>query len=226
MQTIHSVEGNRQRLDGGAMYGNVPRALWAEWSRPDERNRIELACRAFLVEERGRGRKVLLEAGIGAFFEPKLRDRFGVEDGEHRLLLKLAALGVAPESIDAVILSHLHFDHAGGLLSRLARDAALRALLSARALLLRQPRPGSERAEPHLRDRASFIPELLELLEGSGRLELVVGREERLARPGLPLSPLGRPHPGAAPHRARRRHGRGCFFAATSSRAGPGCTCP
>ena len=181
---IQSVEGNRQRLDGGAMYGNVPRALWAEWSPPDERNRIELACRAFLVEDRPRGRRVLLEAGIGAFFEPKLRDRFGVEDSEHRLLLNLAALGVTPESIDAVILSHLHFDHAGGLLGAWRRSAA-QELVFPRARFLCSARAWERARHPHLRDRASFIPELLDLLESSGRLELCSGEESAWLGPGF-----------------------------------------
>jgi len=177
MIVIHSVEGNRQRLDGGAMYGNVPRALWATWSPPDERNRIELACRAFLIEDRHRGRRLLLEAGIGAFFEPKLRDRFGVEDAEHRLLLSLAALGVTPESIDAVILSHLHFDHAGGLLGAWRPGGGPGELVFPRARFFCGARAWERARQPHLRDRASFIPELLELLERSQRLELISGEE-------------------------------------------------
>ena len=65
-----SLEGNTQRLDGGAMFGNCPRALWERWAKPDAENRIALACRTLLVRETS-GRNVLLEAGIGAFFAPK-----------------------------------------------------------------------------------------------------------------------------------------------------------
>ena len=87
-RTFHSVLGNSQRLDGGAMFGNAPRALWTRWITPDEHNRIPLACRALLVcEERPEGtRRILLETGIGCFFEPKLRDRFGVVESRHVLL--------------------------------------------------------------------------------------------------------------------------------------------
>ena len=168
-----SVEGNGQRLDGGAMFGNCPRALWERWCPPDEANRIQLACRALLVRESS-GRHVLLEAGIGVFFEPKLRARFGVEESEHVLLRSLAELGVEPADIDVVVLSHLHFDHAGGLLTawREGQESGL-VFPSARYVVGRQ---AWERAQdPHPRDRASFIPALQPLIEATGRLELVDG---------------------------------------------------
>jgi len=67
---LWSVEGNRQRLDGGAMFGNAPRNLWAQWLVPDDENRLEFACRCLLVQDLD-GRTVLFETGIGAFFNPK-----------------------------------------------------------------------------------------------------------------------------------------------------------
>ena len=120
---LTSIEGNRQWLDGGAMYGNAPRPVWSRWSAPDERHRIELACRCLLVEESG-GRRILFETGIGAFFAPELRDRYGVVEPGHHLLGSLAALDLSDRDIDVVVLSHLHFDHAGGLLSPWAPDTA------------------------------------------------------------------------------------------------------
>jgi glyoxylase-like metal-dependent hydrolase (beta-lactamase superfamily II) len=204
MFVIRSVEGNRQRLDGGAMYGNVPRALWAQWSPPDERNRIELACRAFLVEDRARGRRILLEAGIGVFFHPKFADRFGVAEPQHVLLQSLAALGVQPADIDVVVLSHLHFDHAGGLLSAWRAGEKPR-LLFPRSSFVVSRRAWQRATAPHLRDRASFLPELHELLEASGRLELCDGESAVLPReiysfsfsdghtPGLTLSRVSTP---------------------------------
>ena len=81
---LWSLLGNGQRLDGGAMFGNVPRALWSRWYEPDEDHRIDLACRAMLIcDEQGRN---ILETGIGAFFEPKLKSRFGVQSDRHLLL--------------------------------------------------------------------------------------------------------------------------------------------
>jgi glyoxylase-like metal-dependent hydrolase (beta-lactamase superfamily II) len=168
-----SVHGNSQRLDGGAMFGNVPKALWARWVTPDDRNRIALACRALLVREDS-GRVVLFETGIGAFFEPKLRDRFGVVQSHHVLLDNLEKTGLPHEKVDVVVLSHLHFDHAGGLLSAW-RDGRDPELLFPNATFV-VGRQAWERANaPHARDRASFIKPLQPLLQQSGRLSLVDG---------------------------------------------------
>ncbi len=168
--TVVPVEGNRQRLDGGAMYGNAPRALWSRWSPPDEQNRITLACRAMLVDDGQR--RVLCEAGIGVFFPPDQRERFGVTESRHVLLDSLAALGLGHEDIDIVVLSHLHFDHAGGLLSS-HEDGARLLFPNARFVVGRQA--WARASSPHPRDRASFVPELNRQLEDSGRLVLVDG---------------------------------------------------
>ena len=190
---LHAVEGNRQRLDGGSMYGNCPRALWQRWSPPDEQNRIDLACRALLIEEPDR--RILCETGIGAFLEPRLRERYGVIESGHVLLDSLEALDVPPESIDLVILSHLHFDHAGGLLTAYEQGIAPRLLFPRARFLV--SRAAFERARtPTLRDRASFIPELPGLLEASGRLELVQGASSETLGPGYRFRFSGGHTPG------------------------------
>lgn len=168
-----SLTGNSQRLDGGAMFGNAPRALWSRWIEPDAENRIPLACRCLLVKNLG-GRNVLFETGIGAFFEPALRERYGVVEDRHVLLDSLAAIGLSHEDIDVVVLSHLHFDHAGGLLAPWAQGEPPR-LLFPNARFLVGAEHWRRALHPHPRDRASFIPELSALLEASGRLELVDG---------------------------------------------------
>jgi glyoxylase-like metal-dependent hydrolase (beta-lactamase superfamily II) len=175
---VWSIEGNHQRLDGGAMYGNAPRALWERWTPPDELNRIDLACRGLLVEDL-EGLCVLFEAGIGAFFRPELAARYGVLEPEHVLLRSLAARGIAHEQVDAVVLSHLHFDHAGGLLSAYRPDAGYE-LLFPRARYVIGEHAWARAKRPHPRDRASFIPELIALLEGSGRVDLVAGERMKL----------------------------------------------
>ncbi|MBP8098227.1 MAG: MBL fold metallo-hydrolase [Arenimonas sp.] len=201
---LWSIIGNSQRLDGGAMFGNVPKGMWEKWLPPDNENRIPLACRALLAEGVN-GKRVLFETGIGAFFEPKLRQRFGVVEPEHVLLASLAAAGFSHEDIDVVVLSHLHFDHAGGLLSAW-QEGQPSGLLFPNATYVVSAACWERACSPHPRDRASFIAELPALLEKSGRLEIVDGEYCRALgnavrfhysdghTPGLMLAEIVSPH--------------------------------
>lgn len=173
-RTAEFLLGNSQALDGGSMFGNCPRAVWSRWLPPDDEGRVALACRCLLVEERPRpgaavARRVLLEAGVGAFFPPALRSRYGVREERHVLLEALAARGLAPADIDVIVLSHLHFDHAGGLLAAWQEDEPLR-LAFPRATFVVGRRALARARQPHPRDRASFIEGLPALLDASGRL--------------------------------------------------------
>jgi len=201
---LHSIEGNTQKLDGGAMFGNAPKAMWSKWIEVDDQNRIPLACRCLLATDLD-GRNVLFETGIGAFFEPKLRERYGVVEDRHVLLDSLKAAGLTHEDIDVVVLSHLHFDHVGGLLAAWEPDAPLRLLFPNATYVV-----GAEHWERathlHPRDRASFIPGVAELLEQSGRLEKVSSEHSHVLghavrfhysqghTPGLMLSEIVGPH--------------------------------
>lgn len=196
--------GNSQRLDGGAMFGNAPKALWTRWAEPDELNRIPLACRCLLIQEPHRN--ILLETGIGLFFEPKLKERFGVVEDRHCLLDELERVGLTHDDIDVVVLSHLHFDHAGGLLSAWSEDTEPDLLFPNATFVVGET--AWERAQsPHPRDRASYIPALNEQLASSGRLERVsgadhsevLGRDYRFHRsdghsPGLLLTEVPTEH--------------------------------
>jgi glyoxylase-like metal-dependent hydrolase (beta-lactamase superfamily II) len=183
MIRVRSIEGNRQRLDGGAMFGNAPRAVWQRWCPPDAEGRIPLACRAMLIEDGPR--RILCETGVGAFFAPELRARYGVDEPRHVLLDSLAALGLGDGDIDVVVLSHLHFDHAGGLLAAW-RQGAGAELLFPRATFVVSEAALERARRPHPRDRASYIPELPELLDASGRLEVVAEASAALG-PGYRL---------------------------------------
>ena len=174
---LWSIQGNSQKLDGGAMFGNAPKAMWQQWAAPDDSNRIELACRALLARPLA-GKTVLFETGVGAFFAPALRERYGIQEERHVLLDSLRDAGVAHTDIDVVVLSHLHFDHAGGLLAPW-REGAAPELLFPNARFLVGAAHWQRALQPHPRDRASFIPELPGLLEASGRLELVDGAHSR-----------------------------------------------
>lgn len=181
MRTITAILGNSQRLDGGAMFGNAPKAMWSKWVDVDANNCIALACRAMLITEttqhadgRTLHRRILCETGIGAFFPPKLKDRYGVVESTHVLLASLQTMGLSDADIDVVVLSHLHFDHAGGLLSAYQENTPPQLLFPNARFVCSQA--AWERAcHPHPRDRASFIPELQPLLAQSGRLECVTG---------------------------------------------------
>lgn len=177
---ISSVEGNSQWLDGGAMFGNAPRAVWEKWIPPDERARIPLACRSLLIESDrktadGRPEKILCETGIGCFFEPKMAERYGVGDAsEHKLLVNLKKLGVEPSDITQVILSHLHFDHAGGLLPHY--EEQLRGndgLVFPNAEIVVGREAWQRALKPHPRDRASFIPGLTDKILRGGKLKII-----------------------------------------------------
>src|SRR5712692_3496024 len=109
---IHPIETGRFSLDGGAMFGIVPKPLWSKTNPPDERNRIELAARALLIV--GNGKTILVDNGNGPKFTDKQLDIYRLDTREFELNRSLAVYGLTTADITDVILTHLHFDHAGG----------------------------------------------------------------------------------------------------------------
>ena len=181
---LSSIEGNRQLLDGGAMFGNAPKPMWERWLKPDHLNRIELACRGLLIQINNKN--ILLEVGIGAFFEPKLADRYGVTPNDKHLLLEsLDKHNLKHSDIDYVILSHLHFDHAGGLLPSFEEDPNRGKLLFPNAQYIVGKEAWERAINPHGRDRASFIPEMIELLQHSNRLIKVDPKKDDRSLPEI-----------------------------------------
>ena len=167
---ITSLRGNFMKLDGGAMFGNAPKALWQRWMEPDEKNMIDIGSRPLLIESQEY--KILFETGPGAYLSPDMKKRFQVMDDDHVLLESLKDHGLDHSDITHVILSHLHFDHAGGLLKQWEKGNHDLELLFDNAQYITGKSNFERSCSPHIRDRASFIPELPSLLEKSGRLVL------------------------------------------------------
>lgn len=173
---ITPVDGGRLRLDGGAMFGIVPRPLWSRHIAPDDRNRIPLAMRCLLM--RGHGRTVLVDTGVGTKADDRFRELYALDDPPGgSLVAALGALGVAPGDVTDVVLTHLHFDHGGGATVRGA-DGAL-ALTFPGAAHHVQRRHWAW-AHASTREAASFLRENLDPLAASGRLVLADGEASTL----------------------------------------------
>ncbi len=167
---LYSVLSNAFKLDGGAMFGNAAKAVWERWLPADDHNRIRLATRALLLISKKE--TILFETGIGGYMDPKFRDRYGVDEPGHVLLESLSQKGVSPADVTHIICSHLHFDHAGGLLSTW-KEGREPKLLFPNAQYYVGDEAWERANHPHPRDRASFIPQLQDKLVQSKRLTLV-----------------------------------------------------
>ncbi len=165
-------------LDGGAMFGIVPRPLWEKKIQPDARHRIRLAARTLLAVDRDAGRVVLVDAGMGDRWEGKARDLFDVRPAEGGLPGALARHGLAPGDVTDVVLTHLHFDHVGGATVRGAGGEL--ALAFPRATHHVQRQAWHQAMAPGDRDRGSFREEDLALLAHSAQLHLVEGEASPL----------------------------------------------
>jgi glyoxylase-like metal-dependent hydrolase (beta-lactamase superfamily II) len=209
---IHALHAGGQRLDGGAMFGVVPKPLWEKRIPADERNRIPLALRCLLVETGDA--LVLIDNGVGNKEDAKFLDIYGIENASAagrptRLEDALAEAGFGPDDVDVVIDSHLHFDHAGG--NTVSDGAGGVRLAFPRARYVAQ---AGEYEYAHLRNeriRASYLPHNFDPVAAAGRLELVRGEHQVL--PGIRLLPT----PGHTPHHQsvliESAGARACFLA-------------
>ncbi len=171
--TIHPLTSGTFGLDGGAMFGSVPKALWQRTNPADDANRITLACRHLLIE--GEGRVMLVDTGMGHQWTEKQVQIFRIEQSEHAVDTALKGIGFSREQVTDVILTHLHFDHAGG---------ATRADGNEVAPAFRNARYYTQKAQwelanhPSQKDQASFIPDNFLPLERHGRLDILEGEAE------------------------------------------------
>ena len=193
---IHTLEAGLQRLDGGAMFGVVPKPLWEKRIPADARNRIPLALRCLLLETPDA--LVLIETGLGNKEGEKFIDIYGVENAASdprypdRLHEAIAAAGFSADDISVVIDTHLHFDHAGGNTYRDAEGQVRLSFPNARYHVQRGEWEWAHRTNE--RTSASYLPHNFDPVMEAGRLELVDGNVQIL--PGISVYRT----PGHCPH--------------------------
>lgn len=194
---IHAVHGGSQHLDGGAMFGVVPKPLWQKRIPADDRNRIPLAMRCLLVETRDA--LVLIDNGAGNKESEKFIDIYGIDNAASdphlyptRIEEALAALGFSADDVDIMLDTHLHFDHAGGNTRRTEDGAVELSFPRARYVVqhgeLEWSRIRNERIQ------ASYLPHNFEPVVDAGRMDLVEGDVEIV--PGISVMRT----PGHTPH--------------------------
>jgi glyoxylase-like metal-dependent hydrolase (beta-lactamase superfamily II) len=168
------------RLDGGAMFGVVPKVLWEKQKPADSLNRVTMDMNCLLVRD-GAGHVVVVETGAGPKLSDKQKRNFGIDSPPH-LLDELAARGVRPDEVTLVINTHLHFDHAGG---NTYRDGERVVPTFPRASYVFQRVEWLDALSPNERTRASYLADDFAPLEATGKLELIDEAVEIL--PGIRL---------------------------------------
>ncbi len=187
--TFRAFHDGRFKLDGGAMFGVVPKVMWAKKHPADDSNRIDLDLRCLLVETGNK--RILVDTGMGDRWDEKELRIFDLVRRPNQLVAELAEAGITRESITDVILTHLHFDHAGGALRE--GDHGLESVFPAASYWV-QKRQWDWAGHPSMRDRASFRREDFASLETAGMLKLVDGAQEIM--PGVRVSPVSGHTPG------------------------------
>ena len=176
------LNGGNFRLDGGAMHGVVPKTLWSKLVSCDALNRCEYTTRCLLIE--AAGKRVLVETGNGDKFSPKLKDIYGI-DHDRAIADALRDVGLRPDDIDFVVMTHMHFDHSGGTTRRTASGGVEPVFRKARHVV--QRREWQDATHPHERNQASYLQENVAPLAEAGLLQLVDGEAEIV--PGVRVIP-------------------------------------
>lgn len=168
---LHSIQTGLFRLDGGAMFGVVPKPLWSKTNPADDRNRIDMCMRSLLLISDKR--KIIIDNGVGYKMPQKLNDIYGVDHSEFTLEHELKKFGVTPADISDVILTHLHFDHAGG--STFYDENKQLSLSFPNAVYHVQKKHWDWAQNPSDRDKASFFPENYDLIKDKGQVNFYDG---------------------------------------------------
>ena len=192
---IHALQAGLQQLDGGAMFGVVPKSLWERRIPADARNRIPLGMRCLLIEH-PEG-LTLVDTGLGNKETDKFRDIYGVENapvtvGPTQLESALAEAGFAASDVRTVISTHLHFDHAGGNTMRTGSGATVASFPNARYIVRKGEWDWAHNTNE--RTAASYFPHNFDPLAESGQLELVDNDGEIMSGVALRRTPGHTPH--------------------------------
>ncbi len=189
---IHAIDAGRQRLDGGAMFGVVPKPLWERRVPADARNRIPLALRCLLIE--APDALVLVDTGAGNKEGDKFREIYGLENEGSPTLLEdgIRSAGFQPEDIDLVVMTHLHFDHAGGGTVLREDGTVVPSFPTARYVVQRGELEFSRRRNERI--RASYIPRNVDAVIEAGLWDVAEGDELVTRGVRLLCSPGHTPH--------------------------------
>ena len=179
--TLSPVETGTFALDGGAMFGVVPKTLWSKTNPADEFNRISMALRALLVQ--ADGMNILIDTGMGDKYDEKTRSIYKLDHSAHTLLGSLAERGLGPNDITHVIQTHLHFDHCGGLVTQTPDGKLVPTFPNAKVFVQRENLKWAR--NPTEKDRASYLKNDWEPIAAEGLLEEVDGPGEIM--PGIEL---------------------------------------
>ncbi|MFH1276950.1 MAG: MBL fold metallo-hydrolase [Candidatus Eisenbacteria bacterium] len=182
---LFSVVTGMNRLDGGAMFGVVPKVLWSRTEDVDDLNRILMAMRSLVAVDRGAGRVIVVDTGAGSKWPAEEAARFAMEDFPEAIPRALAPLGFAPEDVTDIVATHLHFDHCGGMTVRDGPAGGGTKLRFPNASIWIHEGQWEHAHAPALKDRASYLDRDLRGLRESGRLRLVTGDAPVSEIPGL-----------------------------------------
>lgn len=168
---LHSIQAGLFKLDGGSMFGVVPKILWNRTNPSDESNRIEMCTRVLLLESKDK--KILIDTGIGHKMSERLNQIYGVDYSEFTLEKGLNKLNISSDDITDVIFTHLHFDHAGG--STYFNEEKKPELTFKNAVHYVQEKHLEWALNPSERDKASFFPENYEPIINAKQVKVVNG---------------------------------------------------
>ena len=173
---LFTIETGKFALDGGAMFGVVPKTLWEKRIPPDSANRIDMRLRCLLLQ--GEGRNILIDCGMGHKWSKKLASMYALDYSEYTLEKSLAAHRLTKADITDVVITHLHFDHAGGC-TEIDGDKIVPTFPSATYYVQKENLEWAE--NPKEKDRASYMPENWKPLQREGVLKVVDGEMEILS---------------------------------------------